>query len=168
MNNQIKMKINGKEVITLKDLFPKEGHLKGLIIGKRPALVSVDQGHYFQGRQGKIFWNKMKDFKIIKVPNGPYEDDYLLANGLGITDIVKSPDNYGNEPSADEYKQGTERILEVIDKYNPKVIIFVYKKVLDKILEYKFNIKEKATYGFNENRKDLFNAEVFVFPMPGT
>ncbi len=87
-----------------------------------------------------MFWNKLKDYKIINVPFGEFEDEYLLEHRYGITDIVKKPRGYGNEPSDEEYKAGLNNILNLIKLHRPKVIVFVYKKVLDQILKFGFNI----------------------------
>lgn len=45
--------IDEKSHNTLADILPDEGHLKILFIAKTPAPVSVNIGHYFQGRQGR-------------------------------------------------------------------------------------------------------------------
>ena len=167
-NYQIEITVDGKKHKTLSDILPDNGNLDILFIAKTPAPTSVDKGHYFQGRQGTMFWNKLSEFDILKVPYGQYADNYLLSNNYGITDIVKIPKSYGNEPSNEEYKQGLSRILDVIEKYNPKVIVFVYKKVLDNIIKLSFGISDKSDYGFNSKLDEYFKSKVFVFPMPGT
>ncbi|MBD8388848.1 uracil-DNA glycosylase family protein [Dysgonomonas sp. BGC7] len=158
----------GKQYETLEDILPKSGNLDILFIAKTPATISVNKGHYFQGKQGRMFWNKLADYHILNVPYGEYEDNYLLKNNYGITDIVKIPRDFGNEPSKEEYREGYLRILEIIERYKPKVIIFVYKKVLDEILSIKHGFKIKSDYGFNPQYDSDFNSKVFVFPMPGT
>lgn len=167
-NYRIKIKVDNKEHFTLADLLPENGNLDILFIAKTPALISVEAGHYFQGKQGTMFWKRLSDYNILKVPNGDFADNHLLSNNCGITDIVKVPRNYGNEPSDDEYRQGLNRILGTIEKYNPKVIVFVYKAVLDKIINLNFGIGTKSNYGFNPELDKHFNSKVFVFPMPGT
>jgi mismatch-specific thymine-DNA glycosylase len=167
--HQIKIKINGKPIETLCDILPEDGKLKVLFIAKTPAPVSVDAGHYFQGNQGKMFWNMLVEYEILKVPPGQFHDDFLLANGCGITDIVKEPRPFGNEPSREEYVHGLKRILKIIITYQPSIIVFVYKKVLDNILAFAFGHKTKSVYGFNPDLDHYFNgSKVFVFPMPGT
>jgi hypothetical protein len=104
----------------------------------------------------------------LKVPIGEFADDFLLRNKFGITDIVKVPRDYGNEPTNLDYKDGLNRILGLINKHKPKVILFVYKRVLDKILDLSFGHKSKSRYGFNAELDKYFKSKVFVFPMPGT
>lgn len=167
-NHRVEITVNGRLVETLADILPDSPGLIILFVAKTPAPVSVKAGHYFQGRQGRMFWNKLANYGILNVPYGEFEDDHLLENGYGITDIVKVPRDYGNEPSDNEYQEGLERIIDLIKLHKPKVVVFVYKKVLDQILRLAFNQLDKADYGFNRDLDHLFGCKVFVFPMPGT
>jgi len=160
--------VKGEKIDTLADILPEKGKLNILIIAKTPAPISVKAGHYFQGQQGKMLWNKLTEYGIMTYPHGEFPDDFLLNNNIGITDIVKVPRNYGSEPSNQEYCDGMDRILDLIKDFQPKIIFFVYKAVLDNILRLKFRIPDKSVYGFNPNLDKLFNSKVFVFPMPGT
>ncbi len=167
-NYRVSIQLNGNSIETLQNILPQNEKLKMLFIGKVPTSNSVNEGHYFQGRQGTMFWNKLKKYSILNVPAGNYEDEHLLEQGYGIIDITKVPREYGIEPSSDEYIEGAKVISDVIEIYKPKIAVFIYKKVLDKLLEYNFNINTKSHYGFNNNLEELFGSKVFVFPMPGT
>lgn len=98
--------VGDREILTLEDILPARGPMRMLIVGKTPALVSVKVGHYFQGQQGRAFWNRLREYDLVGVPPDTYEDDVLVSHGYGITDIVKIPRDYGNEPSDDEYREG--------------------------------------------------------------
>ena len=165
MTHRIQIQKEGKTYDTLEDILPSDSlKLDMLIIGKVPAPESVKAGHYFQGRQGKTMWNKLTSYEILK-KNTLYYDDSLLHSKIGITDIVKEPREYGNEPSSSEYSEGKKRIISIIDKYKPKVVFFVYKPVLEHLVSPLCEI----IYGFNENLTEYFNGcKVFLFPMPGT
>lgn len=165
MTHRIQIQKEGKTYDTLEDILPSDSlKLDMLIIGKVPAPESVKVGHYFQGRQGKTMWNKLTSYEILK-KNTLYHDDSLLHSKIGITDIVKVPREYGNEPSSSEYSEGKKRIISIIDKYKPKVVFFVYKSVLEHFVSPLCEI----IYGFNENLTEYFNGcKVFLFPMPGT
>jgi len=161
--------VNGNPYETLADILPYPiKNLDILFIAKTPATTSVEIGHYFQGKHGKMFWNKLINHQLLTIKSGTYEDENFASHNYGITDIVKVPRNYGNEPSQDEYRHGLERILQTINSYKPKVLVFVYKTVLDNILKLEFNNSTKSVYGFNQNLESYFNSKVFVFPMPGT
>ena len=141
--------------------------MKMLIIAKTPAPKSVNAGHYFQGKQGKMFWNMLKKYNLLTVPPNQFEDDELLNHGYGITDIVKKPHEYANEPTGEEYRVGAKRIVTLIGRLRPEIVMFVYKKVLDNIIR-ELDVTTTTTYGFNPALDSVFASKVFVFPMPGT
>lgn len=164
--NQTLIGVEGQEVLTLKDILPVAAGLRALFVAKTPAPESVRAGHYFQGQQGRIFWSKLKAYDLLKATT-EFEDNSLLANGYGLTDIAKKPRPYGTEPSHQEYAEGSHRILELIRIHHPKVVIFVYKRVLDEILRFQFGVRAKSNYGFNADLENTFGALVFAFPLPG-
>lgn len=165
---RVQVKIDDRTIETLQDILPFDKKLKILFIGKVPTPLSVNKGHYFQGKQGKIFWNKLIKYEILNVPPGSYEDEQLLNQGYGIIDITKIPREYGDEPSKMEYIEGANRIFDIINLYKPQIIVFIYKKVLDELLKYALKIDTKSIYGFNNNLEEIFGSKVFVFPMAGT
>lgn len=158
---------DGVAVRTLRDILPDTPGLKVLFVAKTPAPASVAVGHYFQGAQGKMFWNRLREYGILKSAT-KFEDDSLLDHGFGITDIAKVPRAYGNEPSREEYAAGMGRILGIVRDHQPSVVVFVYKGVLDQILKCRFGVRQKAVYGFNRDVEHHFGAQVFAFPLPGT
>ena len=90
-NHKIILNTNGNEYETLADILPEKPGLRVIFVAKRPSPVSVKIGHYFQGRQGKLFWSSLKRYGFFDVPIGIYEDDFLLKHKYGIVDIVKIP-----------------------------------------------------------------------------
>ena len=165
--HSINIVVEGREVRTLADILPTTPGLQILFVAKTPAPVSVKAGHYFQGTQGRMFWNRLIEYELFK-PTTPFEDDSLLDHHYGLTDIVKVPRGYGNEPSDAEYAAGTKRILQLVKTHRPKVVVFVYKRVLDQVLRFGLGVTEKSVYGFNPPLQSLFASQVFSFPMPGT
>lgn len=162
------MFLNGQWVDTLEDILPEPGTpLKILFIAKVPTDKSVKAEHYFRGKQGAAFWNKLKEYQILNVAEGEFEDDHLLSHDYGITDIAKVPRNFGDEPTTKEYKDGTARILALIELYKPKVLFFVYKRVLDNILLYSSQNSITTVYGFNDDCYTFFKTNVFVYPATG-
>ena len=80
--------IDGTEVETLEDLPPLRDRL--LFVGLNPSPVSVEAGHYHQGRLGQTFWRRLMLSGILP-PGTPVDtaDDALMAQGHGITDLLK-------------------------------------------------------------------------------
>lgn len=166
-NHSTKIRIDGKWVDTLADILPATPGLMVLFVGKTPTLKSVEVGHYFQGRHGRMFWNLLVNNGLL-CRKGPFEDDVLLEYGYGITDIVKVPRPYRSEPSVAEYRAGVPRVLDIISDHKPRVVVFIYKRVLDNVLRLGFRRNVKTRYGSNPDVDGLFGSCVFAFPMPGT
>ena len=81
------IEVDGRTVETLADLPPLRDRL--LFVGLNPSPVSVEPGHYHQGRLGQTFWRRLMTAGVI--PHGtPIEtaDDALMAAGHGITDLL--------------------------------------------------------------------------------
>jgi G:T/U-mismatch repair DNA glycosylase len=165
--NAITITVNGREFQTLRDLLPDSPGLNILFVAKTPTPESVQKGHYFQGKQGRSFWKMLKQYGMLK-PATEFEDDVLLRHRYGLTDIAKMPRPFGHEPLPEEYRTGAHRILELIRVHTPKVTVFVYKRVLDKIIEFEFGITDRSTYGFNRDLEHYFGGRVFAFPLPAT
>lgn len=70
MNYRTIVEVGRRRVETLVGRMSASGAVKMLIIAKTPAPVSVEAGHYFQGRQGKMFWGKLREYRLLTVPHG--------------------------------------------------------------------------------------------------
>ncbi len=93
-----------------------------------------------------MFWNKLVENGILSVTPNTFEDENLLYHGYGITDIVKEPREFGNEPTRQEYQNGLKQIQQIIEKYKADITVFVYKRVLDNILKLGYGIKTKSYF----------------------
>src|SRR5881628_1612642 len=84
------LELDGQPTATLADLPPDRGGL--LFVGLNPSPVSVEAGHYHQGRQGRMFWARLVKASILPPGTSPEAaDDTLVAAGHGITDLLKRP-----------------------------------------------------------------------------
>ena len=82
--------IDGDEVETLADLPPLRDRL--LFVGLNPSPVSVTAGHYHQGRLGRTFWRRLMTAGVLPaLTEIETADDALMAEGHGITDLLKVP-----------------------------------------------------------------------------
>jgi len=153
---------------TLPNIVPRgRGELVMLIVGKTPACVSVKEGHYFRGTHGKRFWKLLGAHTAFKRGAAAFEDESLLQYGFGITDIVKKPREFGKEPTKEEYCEGIKGVQNLILTYKPAILLFVYKRSLDKWMRWQFGHSAKATYGFDRPAEREFNRAVFAAPLPG-
>src|ERR1044072_4023160 len=76
----------GEEVETLADLL--RPNLKAVCVGINPSPVSVAAGHYYQGRLGQLFFQRLRRVGLLK-ESEDFEDDAAFAADVGFTDIVK-------------------------------------------------------------------------------
>ncbi len=167
MNHQIQITIDGISYLTLDDILPIEGKLKGLIVGKTPSPKSIYSAHFFHGKRGQWFWKQLRLLRIIDYPEGNEADDYALKAGFGVTHISKLSREFIPTTNQD-VKKGYDDLISKIERYRPKVVIFTYKSTLDLLLSALSNNKIKTNYGFNPQCDSIFHTAVFVFPMPGT
>ncbi len=118
----------GKSVETLEDLL-RPG-LRAVCIGINPAPTSVTRGHYYQGRLGQRFYERLRRAGIL--PHGrSWEDDLAFEAGLGFTDIVKRPTARASEVRTDEFSHGRDALKTKIEAVSPKLLIFTFKKAAE-------------------------------------
>lgn len=165
---------------TLKDILPPEGKpVYVLFVGKFPLKESIDAGHYYQGQMGQQLWEMLIRYGIIEFNvdyflHRKFEDDDLPKYGYGMTDIIKKPGYSGMSLMSfapDDISKGYERIKRLIEERNIKIVVFLFKEVLEAILRNKDFVHncDIIERGFDKsNYKEFFNnAEVFVFPGMG-
>jgi G:T/U-mismatch repair DNA glycosylase len=119
--------IDGQRVETLADLPPLRDRL--LFVGLNPSPVSVEPGHYHQGRLGQTFWRRLMTAGVI--PHGtPIEtaDDALMAAGHGITDLLKVPTERDEATDA-ALTAGVGPLWQKIAIWRPAAVVFIYKRV---------------------------------------
>jgi len=118
--------VDGRPIETLADLPPLRDRL--LFVGLNPSPVSVEAGHYHQGRLGRTFWRRLMLAGILP-PATPIEtaDDALLAAGHGITDLRKEP-SPRDEASDAELTAGVGPLWQKIAIWRPGAVVFVYKR----------------------------------------
>jgi len=181
-----------------RDVRPTEGKaFFGLIIGKTPTAACV-RGRFWNCRHGRF----MKAFlmgkpcdclrptgghaptvfvpydKNVLIGEMPFLDSALASHGWACTDLVQHPHPFKTEPSSSSVAAGWKRIesdfLGQAPGLGPKVLFFVYKNVLERVVRDVIGRSDIVVrYGLNdhwpEEVKKLFGEkECFVFPMPGT
>jgi TDG/mug DNA glycosylase family protein len=121
--------IDGQSTATLADLPPDRGGL--LFVGLNPSPVSVEAGHYHQGRLGRMFWARLVKASILP-PGTPPEaaDDTLVAAGHGITDLLKRPSARDTASDA-ELRAGVGPLWQKVALWRPAAVVFVYKRAAE-------------------------------------
>jgi TDG/mug DNA glycosylase family protein len=118
--------VRGQSVETLADLPPLRDRL--LFIGLNPSPVSVEAGHYHQGRLGQAFWARLITATILPAGTPPEAaDDALVAAGHGITDLLKTP-SVRDEATDAELTAGVGALWQKVSIWRPAAIVFIYKR----------------------------------------
>jgi TDG/mug DNA glycosylase family protein len=123
------LQLDGTPVETLADLPPLRDRL--LFVGLNPSPVSVRAGHYFQGRLGRMFWERLMVAQIL--PRDTVietADDTLVAAGHGLTDLHKVPSPRDTATDA-TLRAGVGPLWQKIAIWRPAAIVFVYKRAAE-------------------------------------
>ena len=121
--------VDGVTTPTLADLPPARDGL--LFIGLNPSPVSVEAGHYHQGKLGQTFWRRLMLARIL--PAGtPIEtaDEALVAAGHGITDLLKTP-TARDEATDALLRAGVGPLWQKIALWRPAAMVFIYKRAAE-------------------------------------
>lgn len=118
--------VDGRDVTTLADLPPERDRL--LFVGLNPSPVSVEAGHYHQGRLGRTFWRRLMLAGILP-PGTSVEvaDEALVAAGHGITDLLKTP-TARDEATDAQLTGGVGALWQKIAIWRPAAVVFIYKR----------------------------------------
>ena len=124
--HRIRIVVEGRTTETLADLPPLRDRL--LFVGLNPSPVSVEAGHYHQGRLGRTFWRRLMLAKLLPAAT-PIEtaDDALVAAGHGITDLRKAP-SARDEATDAELTAGVGLLWQKISGWRPAAVVFIYKR----------------------------------------
>jgi TDG/mug DNA glycosylase family protein len=124
--HRTKIRIEDREIVTLADLPPLRNRL--LFVGLNPSPVSVEAGHYHQGRLGRAFWARLVTATILPAGTPPEAaDDALVAAGHGITDLLKTP-SARDEATDAELTAGVGALWQKVSIWRPAAIVFIYKR----------------------------------------
>lgn len=146
----------GNTVETRADLFPISP--KAICVGINPAPISVEIGHYYQGTLGQRFFSRLHRVGLLSASLNGFEDDALVADGIGFTDIVKRPTTSADLVTAEERKHGAELLARKLADTAVPVLIFPFKDAAVALVG-KFS-------GNGWLRQHFAGARVYVMPGP--
>lgn len=92
-----------------------------LFCGINPGLYTAAIGHHF-GRPGNRFWPALHASGFTPRLLDPSEERELLELGLGITNIVARATAAASELTADELREGGERLMEKVLRCSPRFL----------------------------------------------
>lgn len=119
--------INGQVTETLREHL--EPGLRAVFVGLNPSPVSVRAGHYYQGRLGRRFWNRMRKHGIVPWEQVGAEDELAIKLGFGFADLVRRPTPRGDGLTKCEKVQGAADLLARLRQLGDRPpIVFVFKE----------------------------------------
>lgn len=91
--------------------------------GYNPSLASGDTGrHYAHG--SNRFWGVLHAAGITDREYAPEEDEILLEQGVGFTNLVSRPTRRADELQRDEIREGAVRLREALALYGPRAVAY--------------------------------------------
>jgi double-stranded uracil-DNA glycosylase len=95
--------------------------LRVLFVGINPGLYSAAVGHHF-ARPGNRFWPTLELAGLTPRLMSPFEEEELLALGLGVTNIVPRTTARADELSKEELLRGATRLATKVRRFAPRVV----------------------------------------------
>jgi len=95
--------------------------LRVLFCGINPGLYTAAVGHHF-ARPGNRFWPALFAAGFTDKLLSPFEEQKLLTNGYGITNVVERATATAAELSIEEYIEGGRRLEAKVRRMRPRFI----------------------------------------------
>ncbi|WP_066939323.1 G/U mismatch-specific DNA glycosylase [Microtetraspora fusca] len=129
-----------------------------LFCGINPSLYSAATGHHF-ARPGNRFWPALHLSGLVPRRLAPYEQHLLPGYGLGITNLAPRASARAEELTAEELRQGAERLARLVAEIRPRVLavagVSAYRLAFG---------RRRAAIGPQD--EEIAGSEVWVLPNP--
>jgi double-stranded uracil-DNA glycosylase len=132
--------------------------LRVLFSGINPGLYSAATGHHF-ARPGNRFWPALYASGFTSRLLKPWEEQLLLQDGIGITNLVARATAAADELSAEELRAGRRRLMGKVRRFQPRAVAVVGIGAYRQAFE-----RPRATLG--RQPEQLEGAELWVLPNP--
>lgn len=133
-------------------------NLRVLFVGINPGLYTAAIGHHF-GRPGNRFWPVLHAAGFTPRLFSPYEEQELLALGLGISNVVARATATADELTGDEMRAGGSILTEKVLRFTPRWVALLgvgaYRQAFARL---------KAAIG--PQAEELGDARLWVLPNP--
>jgi TDG/mug DNA glycosylase family protein len=131
--------------------------LKILFTGYNPSILSSKTGHHYAHPNNR-FWKVLYLSGLTPRQLPPQEDQTLLAQGYGFTNIVSRPTQSAHDITREEYEEGRILLLEKVSFFRPQVVCFVGKKVYEQ-----YAARHNIEWGF-QSQSVVDGVKDFVAP----
>jgi TDG/mug DNA glycosylase family protein len=124
----VTIKIRNRQVRTLKEKL-RPG-LKAVFVGLNPSRISVQKGHYYQGRLGLRFWKRVEKYLIDETLLEGHQDEIAFRLGYGFADLVRRPTSRAANLAHEEIRNAVPNFIRRIEQHTAgqrkPLIIFVF------------------------------------------
>jgi double-stranded uracil-DNA glycosylase len=127
-------------------------------VGINPGLYSAATGHHF-ARPGNRFWPALHLAGFTARQLHPSQQEELLANGYGITNLVNRGTATAEELEIDEFVKGRRRLADKVRRYRPGTVAFLGVGAFCHAFECK-------TAGIGPQAERFEGARVWLLPNP--
>lgn len=136
-----------------------EENLDVLFCGINPGLYSAAVGHHFAG-PGNLFWPTLLATGFTPRLMNAFEEDQLLTQGIGITNLVPRASAQADELDHDELHTGARSLTRKVRRYKPRYLAFLG------LVTYRIAFeRRKALVGLQEDHT-IGSTRVWLLPNP--
>lgn len=113
-------------------------------VGINPGLFAAYKGHHYAG-PGNHFWKCLYMSGLIPEQMVAEDDFKLLPMGIGFTNMVERSTKGSADLTRKEIKDGAKVLLEKLQKFQPKVVVFNGKLIYEV-----FSGKKEFNFGWQK------------------
>lgn len=99
-------------------------NLRVLFVGINPGLYSGAVGHHF-ARPGNRFWKTLRGSGFTDRVLSSFEEQELLAVGVGITNLVDRATAMAHELEPGELRRAVGRLVAKVERHRPSFVAFL-------------------------------------------
>src|SRR4051812_32158323 len=133
-------------------------NLRVLFCGINPGLYTAAVGHHF-ARPGNRFWPALFASGFTQRLLSPFDEQELLTNGYGITNLVMRTTATADQLSREEMRAGGKRLVAKVKRYQPAFLAVLGLGAYRQGFE-----QPKAVIGKQPDR--IGSATIWVLPNP--
>ena len=151
-----------EETPTLPD-YLRQG-LDLVFVGLNPSLPSIRTGHYFANPRNR-FWPALNLSGLAGVDClAPEDDESLLEQGIGFTDVVKRATAQGSGLKAADFRHWAPVLRDKLLQFQPRVANFHGVTAYKAYLRYAEGVRESPELGLQARL--VGSTRIFVTPNP--
>lgn len=94
-----------------------------LFCGINPGRVSATAGYHY-ANPANLFWRGLCEGSLTPRQLAPEETAVLLEYNYGITDLVSRPTRSSGDLQKDDFAEGAQQFIQMVQTYRPRVICF--------------------------------------------